>query len=78
MSRAIFRGKWLNIIKEAYQMDYLYAQLDENNICMGISQLSGEVTAANMIRLTEPEFTIELIGCEYLGSGEWGERHELV
>lgn len=28
-----------------------YAQLNENNICIGISQLSGEVTADNMIEI---------------------------
>lgn len=28
-----------------------YAQLDENNICTGISQLSGEVMATNMIEI---------------------------
>lgn len=30
---------------------YFYAQLEENNICIGISQLSGEVTADNMIQI---------------------------
>ena len=28
---------------------YNYAQLDEQNICIGVSQLSGEVVASNMI-----------------------------
>ncbi len=30
---------------------YIYAQLDENKICTGISQLAGEVNADNMVRL---------------------------
>lgn len=29
----------------------LYAQLNENNVCVGISQLSGEVMATNMIEI---------------------------
>lgn len=28
---------------------FIYAQLDENKICTGVSQLSGEVIAENMI-----------------------------
>lgn len=30
---------------------YFYAQLNENNICVGVSQLSGEVTADNMVQI---------------------------
>ena len=30
---------------------YIYAQLNENNVCVGISQLSGGVTADNMVRI---------------------------
>ena len=28
---------------------YVYAQLNENGICIGVSQLSGQVQAANMV-----------------------------
>lgn len=28
---------------------FYYAQIDENNICIGVSQLSGEVNVPNMI-----------------------------
>lgn len=30
----------------------IYAQLNENNICIGVSQLSGEVIQNNMIPIT--------------------------
>lgn len=30
---------------------YCYAQLNENDICVGVSQLSGEITSDNMIQL---------------------------
>ena len=32
-------------------MKYYYAQIDENNICIAVSDLSGKVTADNMLRL---------------------------
>lgn len=52
-------------------MNYLYAQLDENNICVGLSQLSGEVIKPNMIRLNEDEFiNTDLLGKHYI-NGEW-------
>ncbi len=52
-------------------MDYLYAQLDENNVCVGLSQLSGEVIRPNMIRLNENEFINgDLFGKQYV-NGEW-------
>jgi len=34
---------------------HIYAQLNENNICIGISQLSGEVIAENMIEIESPD-----------------------
>ena len=53
---------------------YYYAQINADNICAGISQLSGEVNTLDTVCITEAEFTIELIGCEYLGNGEWGGK----
>lgn len=32
---------------------FYYAQLNENNICIGISSLKGEVQAPNMVRIQE-------------------------
>ena len=49
-------------------MEYYYAQIDENNVCIGVSQLSGEVEAANMIRLNSMD--ISLFGKLY-NNGEW-------
>ena len=51
-------------------MDYLYAQMDENNVCIGISQLSGEVMAENMIALSDNEFSINKLLCRY-ENGSW-------
>ena len=57
-------------------MDYLYAQLDENNVCVGLSQLSGEVLRSNMIHLTEDEFINgNLLGKRYL-NGVWSGGDE--
>ena len=51
-------------------MEYYYAQVDENNICIGVSSLSGEVEAANMIRLNSMD--ISLFGKRY-SNVEWEE-----
>ncbi len=48
----------------------IYAQLDENNICIGISQLSGEVTSDNMILLDN--YDTSLLGKKY-NNGIWEE-----
>jgi hypothetical protein len=45
-----------------------YAQLDENNICIGVSQLSGKVEATSMITLEQ--YDISLLGKQYV-NGEW-------
>ena len=50
---------------------YIYAQLNENNICIGVSQLSGEVDAPNMVSI--PEFTEDYIWRKY-EDGEWSEE----
>jgi len=48
----------------------IYAQLDMNNICVGISQLSGEVQAENMLQIEYYDTT--LIGKKY-ENGVWVE-----
>lgn len=45
-----------------------YAQLDENSICIGVSQLSGEVNAPNMILLES--YDASLLGKKY-NNGTW-------
>ena len=45
-----------------------YAQLDENKICIGVSQLSGKVEATSMITLEQ--YDISLLGKQYV-NGEW-------
>ena len=47
-----------------------YAQLNENNICVGVSQLSGEVKAENMIEIEA--YDALLLGKKY-DSGAWVE-----
>lgn len=51
-------------------MDYIYTQLDENSICVGLSQLAGEVTNSIMVRITE--YDIGLLGKKY-ENDEWSE-----
>ena len=45
-----------------------YAQLNEENICVGISQLNGKVDVENMIELETPDAS--LLGMKY-ENGEW-------
>lgn len=45
-----------------------YAQLNEENICVGVSQLSGKVDVENMIELETPDAS--LLGMKY-ENGEW-------
>lgn len=47
---------------------FCYAQINENNICVGISNLSGEVIADNMIRIDTMDTS--LLGKKY-NSGSW-------
>jgi hypothetical protein len=54
-------------------MQYLYAQLDKNGVCAGVSQLSGIVERDDMIPLTEEEYTDDLIGRIY-EDGTWGDK----
>lgn len=42
---------------------FYYAQIDENNICIGVSQLSGEINAPNMILLES--YDASLLGKKY-------------
>ena len=51
-------------------MKYYYAQIDENNICIAISDLSGKVTADNMLRLET--YDTSLLGKKY-NNGVWEE-----
>lgn len=48
----------------------IYAQLDSNDICIGISQLSGEVQKDNMLQIKEYDVTI--LGKKY-ENGNWIE-----
>lgn len=49
---------------------YIYAQLNEDGICIGISQLSGIVEAEDMIPLTEEQLGEARIGRRY-DNGVW-------
>lgn len=48
----------------------IYAQLDNNNVCIGISQLSGEVQMENMLQIKSYDVTI--LGKKY-EDGKWIE-----
>lgn len=58
-------------------MSYIYAQIDENNICHGVSDLSGEKFEKNLIRIENLDS--DLIGKKYV-DGRWLEmpKSELV
>ena len=51
-------------------MSYFYAQIDENNICIAVSDLSGKVTAGNMLR--RETYDTSLLGKKY-NNGVWEE-----
>lgn len=51
-------------------MNYYYAQIDENNICIAVSDLAGKVTADNMLRLET--YDTSLLGKKY-NNGVWEE-----
>ena len=53
----------------------IYAQLNEENICVGVSDLSGEVEADNMILLES--FDVDILGKKY-NNGEWEELHQEI
>lgn len=50
---------------------YNYAQLNKNNICIGISQLSGEVSDSNMVRI--PNADPDYLWRKY-ENGQWSEE----
>ena len=52
-------------------MRYYYAQIDDNNICVGVSDLSGPVEAANMVQLDTYDTSVQ--GKMWTGS-EWVEN----
>lgn len=53
-----------------------YAQLNENNICIGVSQLSGEVIQGNMIEL--PSISMDYMWKKY-ENNQWStEKFEPV
>lgn len=47
---------------------FFYAQLNENNVCVGISQLSGAVESSNMISIAT--FDPDLLWRKY-ENGQW-------
>ena len=53
---------------------HYYAQLDDNNVCVAVSALSGEVAAARLVPLTESQYAQgDYLGREYK-SGKWGDK----
>lgn len=51
---------------------FYYAQLDENDICIGISELSGQAWSSNMVPLCA--FDAGLLGRAYDRiTGHWGD-----
>ena len=48
----------------------IYARLDSNNVCIGISQLSGEIQTENMLQIESYDVTI--LGKKY-ENGKWIE-----
>lgn len=51
-------------------MSYIYAQIDKNNICLGVSDLAGEKSEPNLIRIEN--LNPDLIGKKF-SDGHWLE-----
>jgi len=52
-------------------MEYLYAQINEDGVCVGTSRLTGEVHQADMVELTEQMYrSITLLGSRWQ-DGKW-------
>lgn len=51
-------------------MTYIYAEIDENNICCAVSELSGEIDKPTMIPLEV--YDESLLGKKYV-DGAWEE-----
>lgn len=49
---------------------YVYAQINENNMCIAVSQLSGLVDLPNMIKLNS--YDLSILGKKY-NNGVWEE-----
>lgn len=49
---------------------YVYAQIDENSICVGISELSGKIINKTMIPINE--YDMSILGKKY-NKGVWEE-----
>lgn len=60
-------------MEENNMQHYYYAQLDETGICVGLSDLSGEVTADNIILLES--YNTSVLGKKY-ENGVWVEVPE--
>ncbi len=44
-------------------MQYYYAEIDENNICVGVSQLAGKVNKKELIEIDS--YNVSLLGQTY-------------
>lgn len=49
-------------------MEYIYAQIDKNNVCYSVSRLAGQIVQENMILLEE--YDTSILGKQYV-AGEW-------
>lgn len=56
---------------------FTYAQIDENNICMGVSQLHSKESSDNLILLSDDEDFTSLLGKKY-DNGQWIDNPDYV
>ena len=62
------------LLKERMDNMFIYAQLDADGYCIAISQLSGEVTQSNLIRLNS--FDTSYMKRRYdVTIGEWTDEY---
>lgn len=54
-------------------MSFYYAQINDNNVCCGVSELAGEMSNPNLIRIGGLDTSI--LGKIWNGSG-WSEPQE--
>ena len=51
--------------------EFLYAQVNEEGLCVGLSQLAGEVVAEGLLPVTQAVFGTLVAGRSRFADGEW-------
>ena len=62
-----------NIELEEHKIEFFYAQINEESICVGISSLAGQVTDESLIEIES--YDLSILGKKY-NNGIWEDVHK--